>query len=62
MENCPNCGWSVYEDPEYENCEVLNERTDTAGQMDHGGLALEWTERWTCPVCGTVFELENSSD
>ena len=57
---CPKCGW---------NCENMLGEPDApvtySEERPHwewsycGGC--NWTEYWTCPLCGTKFEVETSN-
>jgi predicted RNA-binding Zn-ribbon protein involved in translation (DUF1610 family) len=51
--NCPNCNW--YTEDNYDNClGSYNHHSDWNG-------GEYWTERWNCPRCGEVFEIEASN-
>ena len=57
---CPDCGWHNFPNlveaanrkmVEIIDIDCLNGNADT----------ISWTERWTCPDCGKVFEVKNAN-
>lgn len=63
---CPGCGWyaseDYYFDPDVCLCSYNHHCGNPAdGVQDWTDGAEYWTEKWKCPVCGEVFEIECSN-
>ena len=57
---CPNCGWDSENLLGCDDAPVTysEERPHWEWSI-YGGC--NWTEYWTCPECGTKFEVENGN-
>ncbi len=58
--HCPKCDWdSESVDGDADAPVVISNRVQ---DYEFGYLGGEhWIETWTCPICGTVFQMRNSS-
>lgn len=64
---CPCCKWKAFsgKSPTSRYCKNNKPRysyrcLDIETRKDLTGMAYKWIDRWTCPVCLTEFEYENS--
>lgn len=57
---CPKCGWSCESITHDEDAPVKISNQFSDYEFGYCG-GRHWTETWTCPVCETIFEIDNSN-